>query len=104
MASKHLKPTTNPQDGFSATDVRVDVDVPALLAHKREVCKRGFGAGYDHQVGVDGAGLTGLNINQIHLWLGRQRVEIIEVGDAPDPQDCDLESDKLLSFLRSLLT
>ena len=61
-----------------------DVNVPALVAHKREVGERRLGPGQQDKVGIAWQRFARAHHDDGDFRFGAQRIEVIEIGDAGD--------------------
>ena len=81
--SEHLIAAADAEHVAAAPAMSFDVDVPAGLAQRGEVGDGRLGAGQDDEVGVvPGSGSPGRRKIEFHAGLERERVEVVEVGDA----------------------
>jgi hypothetical protein len=70
----------------AAPHMRGQIDIPALSAQKGQIAARALAAGQDDQLCVAGDRLPRADHHQIDIGLLRQRVQIIEIGDAGEGQ------------------
>ena len=92
MGSQHLITAADAQHRPPAAHVSLQIHVPALFPHKRQVGKGRLGSGQDHQISVGGYDLARLDEDQLDPRLGRQRVEIVKVGNPRQPQHRDFHT------------
>ena len=57
----------------------------------RQIRERRLGAGQDHEIGIAGQRLAGRHDLKLHVGLGGERIEIVEVGDPGKPEHGDLD-------------
>ena len=81
FAAQHLIPTTNANDVTAAAVMRLKINIPAIGAKIFQITDGGLAAGQDYERRVTGQGVTLFNNFDGDIWLGDQRVEIIEVGN-----------------------
>lgn len=89
-ATKHLVAGADADHPPTPSQVRRNVGVPSLRAKEGQVGKRRLGAGQDHHIGIAGNSLAGLHPGQCHIRLGGEGVEIVEVGNARQPEYSNL--------------
>ena len=97
-AAQHLVAAAEPDQQPALPDVGGDVHVPALAAQVRQVRKRRLGARQQDQVRIPGQGPARLHHGDGDIVLGRQRVEVVEVGNATQPRH--RHADRLVGDLR----
>ena len=61
--------------------MRGDVDVEAGAAQNRKIRDRRLRAGQHHEIGIARERRTRPHVLQINRGLGRERIEVVEVGD-----------------------
>ena len=68
-----------------------DVDVEAGGAQGAQVGERGLGAGEEDEVDVAGNRRSGADAQEIDVGLGREGVEVVEIGDVGQDRDGDAD-------------
>ena len=80
-AAKHLIASANAHDLPAPPDMGGEIDIPALLPQVSEIGNGCLGAGENNQVRIARQRLTRRHHDEVHIRLGDQRVEIVEVGN-----------------------
>ncbi len=86
LRPEHLIAAAEPKHAPAAPHMRGDVDVPALLAQCGEIGDGRLRPRQDDQV-ADGEGAAALDHDEVDIGLGRQRIEIVEIGDMRQERD-----------------
>ena len=90
-AAEHLVAAAQAEHVAAAARMRLDVDVPTLLAQEREVADGRFRARQDDDIGVARDRLSGTDELEPHARLHAERIEIVEIRDARQHRHDDLE-------------
>ena len=85
---QHLIAAAQPQHGAAPPYMGLDVDIPPFRPQGGKVAQRRLAARQHHQIGVAGKRLARLQHAQIDVGLGRERVEIVEIGEPRQPRHC----------------
>ena len=79
--AKQLKAAAKAEHAFAATDMRLDVDVPAFGEERHHIGARRFRAGEDDQLRIGGQGRPVPDHHQRDVGLGGERIEVFPDGE-----------------------
>src|SRR5271167_2532747 len=80
--SQHLIAAAETEDATALAPMSQKIDVPTLAAQEFKIADRRLRSRQDHQGDVHRQRSPGSDHDQLDPGLGKQRVEIVEVGDA----------------------
>ena len=95
-APEHLIAAAEAEDQTAAAPMRGDVDVEAGAAQNREIGDRRLRAGQHHEIGIARERRTRPHVHQIDRGLGRERIEVVEVGDVRQDRHRDFDAPGVL--------
>src|SRR3546814_17251690 len=81
-SDQHLISAADAEDRPAPPHMGGDVDVPTLRAQELQIGNGRFSAGQDYERSAGRDRLSWGNHGEPHGWLLRQRVEIVEIGNA----------------------
>ena len=91
-APEHLIAAAEAEDQTAAAPMRGDVDVEAGAAQSRKIRDRRLRAGQHDEIGIARERRTRPHAHQINRGLGRERIEIVEIGDVRQDRHRDFDA------------
>src|SRR4051812_4613731 len=94
-SAKHLKPAADTEHRRLVGAVLTNRDVEPALAEPGEISHRGLRTRHDDEIRDSESGGIA-DPSHANAWFGRQRLKLVEIGDAWQPHDRDVDERLLI--------